>query len=80
MFVAMNIILSRQAYSCRDKHVFCHDKRRLVATKLLSRQNYVCREKYLSKIYLGRLNNRGRGMYEVNGLELCEGVPGIVVG
>ena len=50
-----NIILSRQAYFCRDKHVFdeqyaccdkifCCDKHNLVATKVLSRQVYFCRD------------------------------------
>ena len=37
IFVATNIILSRQAYFCRYA--------RFVATKLLSRQNYVCSDK-----------------------------------
>ena len=32
---------------CRDKHVFCHDKNMLVATKRLSWQTYICRDKYV---------------------------------
>jgi len=32
------------------KHIFCHDKSMLAATKLLSRQNYVC----CDKIFLSR--------------------------
>ena len=46
IFVATNIILSRQAFFCPNKHVFvatknffCRDKSMLVATKPLSRQN-----------------------------------------
>ena len=41
-FVVTNIILSRQAYFCRDKHVF-------VVTKLSLRQKRVSRNKYLSQ-------------------------------
>ena len=45
-FVAINIILSRQAYFCRDKHVFvvtdiCRDKSFVAASLLVSRQTCV---------------------------------------
>ena len=64
MFVATsNFYFSRQISIYRDKHVFvakkllslpskdvfCHDKSKLVVTKLLSRQNYFGRDKYMSR-------------------------------
>ena len=46
-----NFVATKQAYFCRDKHVFvatkhmfCHDKSMLVATKVLSRQTRISRD------------------------------------
>ena len=46
--------LSWQKFCCNKhmlvtKHVFCHNKSMLVATKLLSWQHYVCHNKHLSR-------------------------------
>ena len=55
IFVETNVILPRQAYLCRNKlvfvaikHVFCHDKSMLVATKR-------CGDKHANSIFCGHI-------------------------